>query len=242
MNITSSPSTVSDQAFEVGVFIEGPSDGINYLRIDMFKDGSNNYFGETYNGNDWFGGSDGKSYYPVEIKNSTASATIKGRLGNPTLSEYSGPGTYKLKLRRYTASGNAAGSDSQTVVDIQIEYLLQTPSPTPATNPVQTSIPTKVPTPTPLASKSPTSKPTIRPSITPTPSEEPEVLGEETETTPPPFRSPEPPPTVEKSEDKDFPVLAGVLIGTGLIFVFFSGFMIVRNIRKNRASDDILTQ
>jgi hypothetical protein len=107
--ITNFPTTIENlDQFQVTASISGAMNATNYLRVDLYKEATTNYFGETFNGTDWYSGSDGKSYYPIQIQNSSASATIFAQIGNPTAGQYSGPGAYKLKIRRYTSSGSPA--------------------------------------------------------------------------------------------------------------------------------------
>lgn len=159
VNITfeSYPASISGEIFNVGVKITGANSGTNYLRIDLYKDGTNNYFGETYNGSDWYSGSSGLSYYPVSIQNASGSAIVQAQIGNPNSNDYTGAGLYKLRIRRYTSSGSLSSNDTQTPVDIQINY--QTPSPTPTQTPQPSSVPTQNPTPFPT--KIPTSTPSV---------------------------------------------------------------------------------
>lgn len=172
--ISNFPPTITSDTFNVDVSISGASTGTNYLRVDLYKDGTSNYFGETYNGSSWYNGSEGINYFPIQIQDASASATLQARIGNPSANEYTGSGVYKLKIRRYTNSGNPASGDNQNPVDIQINY--STPSPTAAPTSTPTNAPAPIPTKTstPVPTKSPTSKPTP----TPTPTDEPEVLGE----------------------------------------------------------------
>ena len=152
------PGSVKDESFNVTASISGASLGQNYLRIDLFKEGTGNYFGETFNGSNWYSGGEGKLFFPVTIDSSKlVLATITARFGNPSSLEYPGPGSYKLKIRRYTSSGNQA-SDNQDAVNIQINFI--TPSPVPTS--------TVTPVPTPSASPSP-STPIL---ITPRPTKE----------------------------------------------------------------------
>lgn len=143
--ITSSiPSTITDESFTFNISITGASAGTNYLRVDLYKDttGTPNYFGETYNGTSWYGGSTGTQYLPISIvSGQTWNGSIQGRLGTPSITEYTGPGSYKLRVRRYTSSGNAA-SDTQTPADITINYIASTPTPTPTPPPSPSPTPT----------------------------------------------------------------------------------------------------
>ena len=158
VTINSFPSSISSDIFVVEASVSGATNATNYLRIDLYKEGTNNYFGETYNGSDWYFGSEGKSYFPIQVKNSSASATIQAQIGNPSTNDYPGPGTYKMKIRRYTSSGSSSSNDTQTPVDVQLTYVL--PTPTPTESPTPTSTPTLTNTPSPTQSPTPTKTPT----------------------------------------------------------------------------------
>ena len=56
--IVSSPPTITNGSFTVTVNIEGAGAGTNYLRLELSKEGDTQYFGETFNGNSWYSGSD----------------------------------------------------------------------------------------------------------------------------------------------------------------------------------------
>lgn len=136
ININQYPSSISQDPFNVNFTISGASEGQNYVRVDLYKDGTSNYFGDTYNGKDWYGSSDGKEYFPIMIDSSkAASGNIQARVGSPSLSEFPGSGPYKLRIRRYTASGTAASSDQENPVDIAINFSLPTPTFTPSPSP-----------------------------------------------------------------------------------------------------------
>lgn len=139
VSTSSVPSTITNESFTFNVSISGASSGTNYLRVDLYKEttGTPNYFGETYNGTSWYGGSTGTQYFPISIvSGQTWNGSIQGRLGNPSTTEYPGLGSYKLRARRYTSSGNTA-SDTQTPADITINYTasIPTPSPSPSVTP-----------------------------------------------------------------------------------------------------------
>lgn len=152
-SIAQSPSTVGDEPFTVTVNINGATAGVNYLRADLYLPDTKNYFGETDNTQAWYGGSDGKQYYPVTILSGEPTiATISARLGEPSLTDYPGPGLYKLRIRRYTSSGNQ-GSEEPQPVDITLTKTYPSPSPSPTPTPSPTAqpspTPTQTPTPTP---------------------------------------------------------------------------------------------
>lgn len=162
-DITSYPSSITDEKFSVTVTIASASAGTNYLRVDLYKDGTKNYFGETDDGQSWYGGSDGKQYFPINIVGgSVAIATVSARLGEPSQTDYPAPGDYKIRIRRYTASGNQ-GSEDPISKDIVITKSWPSPSP----SPTQTPSPSPTPTPTSSPTPSPTPKPSQVPSPTP---------------------------------------------------------------------------
>lgn len=152
LTINQYPSSITSDPFSVGVSVTGASEGQNYLRVSLYRDGTSNYFGETYNGNNWYGSSDGKQYFPIIIDSSkNASASVQARVGSPSFSEFPGAGSYKLKIRRYTSSGNSSSNDTQNPVDITINF--SPPTPTPNSEPTKQNVsnkvnpaPTKIPT------------------------------------------------------------------------------------------------
>ncbi len=153
ININQYPSSISSDPFNVNVFVSGASEGQNYLRVDLYKDGTSNYFGETNNGISWYGGSDGKQYLPITIDSSKmATMSVQARIGVPNSTEFSGAGNYKLKIRRYTSSGNPASSDQQNPADVHINFSLPTftpiPSPTSKLSATSKANPTQTKTPT----------------------------------------------------------------------------------------------
>src|SRR3990167_2891890 len=130
VSITNYPSSISADPFSISVSILGASSGTNYIRVDLYKDGTQNYFGDTYNGSDWYNGSEGKQYYPITIidSKSTASATLQTRTGVPSISDYDGQGSYKMRVRRYTASGGLGSEDPNNT---SVAVTISIPSPTP---------------------------------------------------------------------------------------------------------------
>jgi len=176
LTIEHAPTTITDQPVTVDISLSGASVGQNYLRVDFYKDGTTNYFGETSVGSNWYSGSDGSQYAPITIPDSASvvTANLQARIGTPSPNEFPGPGAYKLRIRRYTSSGNV-GEVTQTPIDVQITYLSPTSTPTPTPIPKQTSTPTptRIPTPTktPTPTKIPTATPTsVNKTITPKPS------------------------------------------------------------------------
>jgi hypothetical protein len=149
VNITNFPVIVTDEPFTLTASISGATAGTNYLRVDIFKESTSNYFGETFNGSDWYGGSSFTSYYPISIQSGVFwSGSLQGRVGSPTQTEYDSQGTYKIRLRRYTSGGGTSSSEANlSSVPVSIVFPTQTPTPLPPTN-TPTPTPTLKPTPT----------------------------------------------------------------------------------------------
>jgi hypothetical protein len=240
VGITNLPSMISDEPFEISVFIEGAKDGTNYLRVDMYKDGTSNYFGETFNGSMWYGGSEGISYFPIEIKSSSTSAIVSAKIGNPSKGNYSGPGTYKLRVRRYTASGSSAQNDHQTPVDIQITYNIPTEVPKALPNTPQPVL-TLFPEPTPAPTFIPTPKPSTPTLKSPTPKSE--VLGKtEIRETPLPTSTDLSEPPAVMQESKNPFVLAIFLVFSGVGLTGYGGYMAYKKYKNENDSNGIISE
>ena len=228
VTINSYTSSISSEIFNVEASVSGATNATNYLRVDLYKEGTNNYFGETYNGSDWYAGSDGKSYFPIQIQNSSASAIIQAQIGNPSINSYPGPGVYKLKLRRYTSSGSQSQNDQQTPVDVQLTYVFPTPSPTDTLTPVPTATATPTSTPTPTPTPTQTQTPTVKPTKTPTASVAAEILGASISATP--SQEVVTPAVEVQTVEKDYPqtdtftAIAVGITSIGLLGVIFYRF------------------
>lgn len=132
VTLSNIPSTISDQPFNFDVSVTGASAGTNYLRIDLYKDGTTNYFGETFVNGTWYNGSDGTQYFPIIILSGQVwTGSVQGKVGTPSSTDFPGSGTYKLKIRRYTSSGTASSGDDQTPTSIEIALASPTPTPSP---------------------------------------------------------------------------------------------------------------
>jgi hypothetical protein len=226
------PSIITTEPFSLSVYISGPHDGTNYLRIDLFKSGTGTYFGETFNGSIWYGEDEGNNYFPITIVNSTASAVIRGRLNNPLPVGYSGPGIYKMRIRRYITSSGYV--DDQTPIDVDIQIPLPTPTPsltpttTPSSTPSPTSSPTSSPTATPIKTPTPTPKKTSSP--------EPVIEGQVEGTSSAidlfglrnQLNTPTPTPEGEETTKSKTPILAFIFIGLGITLFGFSGFTLYK--------------
>lgn len=235
VNIVNYPTTITGDPFTLTASVSGAATGTNYLRVDLYKDGTSNYFGETYNGSDWYNGSDGLQYFSTPVvKGSTASATIQGRIGNPSVTDFTGNGTYKLRLRRYTTSGSPGSGDTMSSVDVAVNLpptLTPTPTSTPTPTPTTTT-PTSTKTPTPAAS----------PTISVSPSEIPiDILAESTHSatlssdiTETPQISEEPAKNKSKVLGTETNNLSKFLIGFGVLLLIACGILTIRTYRKNK--------
>jgi len=147
-SISNVPQLISTEPFTLNVKISGASVGTNYLRIDLYKPSTTNYFGETFNGSGWYAGSDHTQHYSITIQSGTDwSGEIQGRLGNLNSTQYDGPGAYKLRVRRYTSSGNYNTTEANnSAVDVSINVSVATSTPT--TAPTITQEPILNPSPT----------------------------------------------------------------------------------------------
>jgi len=159
ITLSNYPSTITQDAFTVTASISGAITATNYLKLEFFKDGTDNYFGETFNNADWYGGSTYSQYLSISIQSGIVwSGNIQGRIGSPTTGQYDGSGAYKMRIRRYTGSGGYTSSEadnSSVVVSIVV--------PTPTLVPTNTQTPGSTSTPTPAATSTPTSAPTKTP-------------------------------------------------------------------------------
>lgn len=236
VSIFSSPNTITDDLFTLTASISGASTGTNYLRIDLYKDGTANYFGETYNSSDWYNGSDGLQYLSVPVvRGSTASAIIQGRVGNPSSTDFTGNGAYKLRVRRYTTSGGAGSGDVMTPEDVTINL---SPTPTPTSAPTSTPAPTSASTPIPTSTPTKTSTPTSIPVTVAMVSESPDILGESTESAT--IFDETITPVLERADlSKETNVLgknnvAKFMISLGLIFSMACGILAFRSYRRSK--------
>ena len=245
VTISDYPSTITEDAFTITASISGATAGTNYLKIDIFEDGTTNYFGETFNNSDWYGGSTYSQYLPITIQTGvTWSGNIQGRIGSPTTTQYDGNGIYKIRLRRYTGGGGYTASEANnSAVTISIAIPTSTPTPTNTPTPAPTSAPTQTPTPT----KTPTptqipNTPTIKPSSTPTSKPLPmDTLGESTKSADTVFPTEAPSKKIlvsNKSKENNSNWFQKILMLVGVVFVTICGILIFREIKKNKLMEN----
>lgn len=175
LTITNNPQTISSEPFTLSVTIDGAQAGTNYLRVDIYKESTTNYFGETYNGSDWYGDSEHAQYLPVQIESGQAKTIeVQARIGSPTIGEYDDQGSYKIRVRRYTSSGNYNSDESNNgSVSVNIDAPTASPTPAPSPSPTPESNQSSSTTST---SKSPTPKATPKTTAKKSPSPTPQVL------------------------------------------------------------------
>lgn len=141
VTISNVPSTISDQPFSIDASVSGAQAGTNYLRANLFPPGTTKYFGYTFNGTTFVNSSDFSQYFPITIDSSSNwSGTIQAKLDTSS-SYYSGPGTYSLKVRRYTQSGSTYTWSNE------ISLVVNLSTPTPTSTPTSTPFPTSSPPP-----------------------------------------------------------------------------------------------
>jgi hypothetical protein len=164
VTISDLPASVTDQPFTFNVSVSGAQSGTNYLRANLFKTGTTDYFGFTNNGTSFYNGSDYSQYLPITIDSSgNWSGTLTSKVDTSS-NNYQGPGEHSIKVRRYTSSGSSYTWSNESLVTISL------PTPTP--------IPTN--TPTPSATNTPT--PTLKPTTTPKPEKTPTPTSQQTPT------------------------------------------------------------
>lgn len=164
---SSAPQMLLADPFTITATISGASSGTNYLRVDIYKDQTTNYFGETFNGSYWYTGSDHTQFLPITIQSGVAwTGTIQAKVGDPSNTDYDGTGVYKLRLRRYTSSGSYTSSEANVnAITVNIAIPTQTPTPTPTSIPTTTPLPTPTKTPTVVPTATLTPLPTVSPTL-----------------------------------------------------------------------------
>lgn len=159
MVISSSQNSLNtNDEFNVGVsFTINTGDGTSYyLRGVFYKEGTSQYCGYTWNGNNWYNGpysnNGWEQLLPVTIYQSSWSGQLKAKVDSSD-SGCQSSGEYKFRVQRYTTGGSSS-FDDQNILTVNLTI----PTPTPTSQPTPT--PTKAPTPTPTVKAVATSTPT----------------------------------------------------------------------------------
>ncbi|MEI6690870.1 MAG: hypothetical protein WCL07_03930 [bacterium] len=150
-----------------------------YLQGIIRVSDSIKYFGETMGSQgtylDYVSSPDkdyiSTNFISTNVQNASWSGQLKMRykVDDPL---YLGPGTYELKLRRFTgASSNSAGESNTLIINLPL--LLPTPIPSPSPVPTPSPSPSLLPSPSPSISNSP--NPSVK-SVAPSPSPSPAIL------------------------------------------------------------------
>lgn len=212
-----------------------------YLQGAIRSSSSSKYFGETQNlTNNWIDyiSSPEKEYitsnfFYTTIDNATWSGmlNLRFKLDDPN---YFGPGSYEVKLRRFTGNSTSPAGESNTLT---INLTAATPTPTPSPTIAPTPTPTPSPSPSPVRSPSPTPIPSpTLPAEAISEGESGTVAGEMIAidlsnfgiATPSASPMPSPlVPTLNQSRAKNV-----ILMGTGLIILSLASFLGVRQYRK----------
>ena len=245
VTISDYPSTITEDAFTITASISGATAGTNYLKIDIFEDGTTNYFGETFNNSDWYGGSTYSQYLPITIQTGvTWSGNIQGRIGSPTTTQYDGNGIYKIRLRRYTGGGGYTASEANnSAVTISIAIPTSTPTPTNTPTPAPTSAPTQAPTPTRTPTPSPTPTLTVKPSASPTPKDTlpTSVLGESSESgllVSPTEAKPRKNVLISNKAKNPNTNFQKILVLVGIVFILSCAILTFHRFKKGRLNQD----
>lgn len=217
LSIDSSPSKVNTPEFDISVTITGAKPATNYLKALVYKEGTRDYVGQTWNGSEWYKGPEGKNYFPLTISGKTTNTTLKIQIAPETEN-----GEYLLSVKRFTASGNSA-DDSITEAHLFLE--LPKAEPTKSPN-IPSPTPLSTPLPTPLPSIFKTIEPTIEPEIVSSPSTPSVVLAAETETVA--YKTKEPVETIQSSTNYAEFTLGIFMLAAGLMSIIFGGIKIFK--------------
>ncbi|MEK7061531.1 MAG: hypothetical protein AAB954_02620 [Patescibacteria group bacterium] len=219
---------ISNDEVTVDVNVSGLS-SMNYLQ-GMFTQSTINpsYFGYTQNNiGDWYkySGSYTKeeiqlTFFSFTPQDSSWSGQLKIK-NDPADPDYIGPGTYVLRVKRYTGGSD---SSAQTSNDLSVDLAYVFPTSTPTETPTSVPNPTNTPTATPNPTATPTKTPTPTKSPTPRPTVEELVLGIQNSTA-----TPLSIPEEETEGEKKSSVFPVILIVTGFLCIAGAVFFFVKN-------------
>ena len=156
-----------------------------YLQGILRATDSTYYFGETLNNKgawiDYVSSPEKEfiteNFFAIDIASASWSGQLKLRY-KPDDSKYKGPGTYDLKIRRFTGGSSSYSGEVGTTVNLTAALPTSSPTPTSTITPTSTPMPTFTSTPT--KTPTPTLTSTKPMSFTPTPTDEPEETPEVT--------------------------------------------------------------
>lgn len=148
-----------DEEYSVEATMSGLSKNTIYrLRLVLAKPGTWQYFGSTWNESDWYNGTPSPINYANFLTVTTNNdgtwfGEVRGLIESSDPNYGDGPGSYDLKLGRYTEAGSTATwSEPKTVT---LEDLTPTPEPTPTEESEEEPTPEESPSPSPTSSPKP---------------------------------------------------------------------------------------
>jgi len=229
INFSIEEPIVNQDQIEIGVSFANATNTncpnqICYLQGLIKASSSTRYFGFTKNNTDqwidYIANPDPNliqsSFFKVQLENGSWSGKLMMKFNSDDV-DYKGPGSYDLKIKRYT--GNSSDGVDSNIRSIQLDLTIPTPTPTPTPtlSPTVAPTPIRTPTPIPTPTKTPIPSPakTLTPRATPFPTVA--VLGEATVDSP--LATFSPTPVIKKENQGKFPFIAGALIVSGLAFI-----------------------
>lgn len=147
---------------QVSLSIQASNSTNYYLRGVFYKEGTSDYCGFTWNGNDWFAGpyssNEGwKKFLKISIQENSWSGEIKAKI-DPSDSGCKESGEYKFKIQRFNETSGSSAFDDQNTLSVLIVIPSPTHSPTPTVKPTSAPKPTSSPKPEATLKPSPTLK------------------------------------------------------------------------------------
>ena len=202
---------------------------------------SPSYFGYTQNNSlDWYkyNGTPSEEeiritfFYFTPTNNSwSRQLKIKNDSADP---DYTGPGDYFLRVKRYTGGSSSSAQDSNNLT-VGLSYVIPTEPPTstptasPTLTPTSTATPTATKTPTPTKKVTPTATPVAQE----TSAQENTILGLRNELA---TDTPTAGAAGETAEGKKLPPVALILIIIGSLILGVSGFAFIKKVREDKRS------
>jgi len=194
ISLTISNVEKSDSFYSVEALVSGlASSSSCFVQTVLTAPGDPHYFGKMWSQKgEWINyiSSPEKEFITENFIKLENDQKIKILFTNdPDDSDYLGPGTYILKLKRYTGNSTSSAGESDNTLSVEISEVVVTPTDTPTPTPTSTNTPTATPTssPTPTPTNTPTpiktpTKATIK--ITPAPTSTPKISSVSSSLTP----------------------------------------------------------
>lgn len=241
-----------DQEIEatINLSIRNQGNTVYYLEGAFKKEGSDRYFGLTWNDTQWVKYISSDNFQSLKSITTNPEGTYSGILKvklDTSSSQFTGSGNYILRINRFTSSGSLTPSDNQIILAVTA-FPTSTPTPTPTPPPDPTATPTSTsittPTNTPIPTTKPTSKPTVKPTTKPTskPTTSNSTLSKEESVANPPASilgvnitetqtNSSSPSALTKSENSS-PTQGIIFLGGGIIFILLAVFAFTFIVKK----------